>query len=195
MEIRRNKMVLHQKFTGCPHSCPLFFGYFDKVCLETLRKSTLIFWTPKMLCKTNACILRAFWSDTQQSVGMDSPLVVPFKEHFTFIGPVDPGMWRWQLKTVWCCYCCWCWCWETCWRNFDRDLEAEVWSRFWCYVWLRFWSWCLVKILKLNFDQKLWYDLSKEFTSIRTLNPGVRCAFVLTYLWMTIESINFTDTA
>ena len=20
-----------------------------------------------------------------------------------------PGVWRYQLKTSWCCYCCWCW--------------------------------------------------------------------------------------
>ena len=36
-------------------------------------------------------------------------------------------------------------------------------------VWLRFWSWCLVEILKMKFDLclKLWYEL----------NPQVRCAF------------------
>ena len=44
-----------------------------------------------------------------------------------------------------------------------------------CYgeadVWLIFWSWCLVEILKMKFDQylclTLWYEL----------NPRVRCAF------------------
>ena len=44
-----------------------------------------------------------------------------------------------------CCYCCWCWCWETCWQKFDRDLEAKVWSRFWCL--------CLIEILKLMLGQ------------------------------------------
>ena len=38
-------------------------------------------------------------------------------------------------------------------------------------VWFRFWSWCLVEILKMKFDQdlclNLWYKL----------NPRVRCAF------------------
>ena len=26
----------------------------------------------------------------------------------------DPGMWRWQLKTCWGFYCCWCWWWGSC---------------------------------------------------------------------------------
>ena len=44
-----------------------------------------------------------------------------------------------------------------------------------CYreadVWLRFWSWCLVEILKMKFDQDLCLNLWYE------LNPRVRCAF------------------
>ena len=40
----------------------------------------------------------------------------------------DSGMWRWQLKTCWSCYCCWYWWWETCWQQFGADLEGEVWS-------------------------------------------------------------------
>ena len=38
-------------------------------------------------------------------------------------------------------------------------------------VWLRFWSWCLVEILKMKFDQDLCLNLWYE------LNPRVRCAF------------------
>ena len=38
-------------------------------------------------------------------------------------------------------------------------------------VWLRFWSWCLVKILKMKYDQDLCLSLWDE------LNPRVRCAF------------------
>ena len=30
----------------------------------------------------------------------------------------EPGMWRWQLKTCWSCYCCWSWWWETCRQQF-----------------------------------------------------------------------------
>ena len=44
-------------------------------------------------------------------------------------------------------------------------------------VWLRFWSWCLVDILKRKFDslrKNLWYEL----------NPRVRCAFGNGYLFM-----------
>ena len=40
----------------------------------------------------------------------------------------DSGMWRWQLKTCWSCYCCWYWWWETCWQQFGADLEGEIWS-------------------------------------------------------------------
>ena len=37
----------------------------------------------------------------------------------------DPGVWRCQLKT---CYCCSCWCWGSCWQQFVTDLGADVWS-------------------------------------------------------------------
>ena len=40
----------------------------------------------------------------------------------------DPGVWRYQLKTCWGCYCCWCWWWGSCWQQFVADLKAEVWS-------------------------------------------------------------------
>ena len=35
---------------------------------------------------------------------------------FSWFDWCDPGMWRWQLKTCWGCYCCWCWWWESCWQ-------------------------------------------------------------------------------
>ena len=45
---------------------------------------------------------------------------------------------------------------------------------------LIFWSWCLVDILKIKFDQdlflNLWYDLKKLLLQDE-LNPRVRCAF------------------
>ena len=36
----------------------------------------------------------------------------------------NPGVWRCQLKTCWCCNCCW---WGSCWQQFVADFEAEVW--------------------------------------------------------------------
>ena len=38
----------------------------------------------------------------------------------------NPGVWRYQLKTCWCCNCCW---WGSCWQQFAADFEAEVWSK------------------------------------------------------------------
>ena len=38
----------------------------------------------------------------------------------------NPGVWRCQLKTCWCCNCCW---WGSCWQQFVADFEAEVWSK------------------------------------------------------------------
>ena len=37
-----------------------------------------------------------------------------------------PGMWRWQLKNCWDCYCCSCWQSETCWQHFGADLEGDL---------------------------------------------------------------------
>ena len=97
----------------------------------------------------------------------------------------DPGVWRCQLKTSWCCYCCWGWWWATYCQHFGRDFDAEdcsryrgwglvkitklkiswnfdteVWSRFWSWSlvatdWSKFWARPLVEILKLKFDQDL----------------------------------------
>ena len=89
----------------------------------------------------------------------------------------DPGVWRYQLKTCWDCYSCWCWYWGSSWQQFV-DLGAGVCSAFcrWCFVevmkfnlgrvfeakilnfkfigdadvWLR--SWLLVEILIMKFD-------------------------------------------
>ena len=38
----------------------------------------------------------------------------------------NPGVWRCQLKTCWCCNCCW---WGSCWQQFAAVFEAEVWSK------------------------------------------------------------------
>ena len=66
-------------------------------------------------------------------------------------------MWRCQLKTCWCCNCCWWW---SCWQHFVTDLEAEVkkltffsnfehnvWSKFWSWNSDKIWSWSLLSFL------------------------------------------------
>ena len=99
-----------------------------------------------------------------------------------------PGMWRWQLKNCWDCYCCSCWQSETCWQHFVADLEGDLViklgfcsyfehkvSKFGQYfevdVQARFWSWSLVIVLllmlhvimkfKIGLVKNLWYDLKK----------------------------------
>ena len=53
--------------------------------------------------------------------------------------------------------------------RFGQDFEAYVLWRGWYLV--EIWSWCLVEILKMKFDQDLCLNLWYE------LNPRVRCAF------------------
>ena len=63
----------------------------------------------------------------------------------------DPGVWRCQLKTCWCCNCCW---WGSCWQQF----VAEVWSSFWIWSsgkissWslASFFCWCFEEVMKVN---------------------------------------------
>ena len=45
---------------------------------------------------------------------------------FSKLNWCNPGVWRYQLKTCWCCNCCW---WGSCWQQFAADFEAEVWSK------------------------------------------------------------------
>ena len=45
---------------------------------------------------------------------------------FSKFNRCDPGVWRCQLKTCWCCNCCWWW---SSWYQFVAGLEAEVWSK------------------------------------------------------------------
>ena len=135
------------------------------------------------ICK---CYYKTQTSPERASALVDFPgSFIVFIDHFLFIGPKSdhweclsvthwltnsvtfskldwcrPGMWRWQLKTSWGCYCCSGWWWDSCWQQFCADLEGEVWSslkflfRLWAQgfkVWSRFWSWCSGKILKLKF--------------------------------------------
>ena len=64
----------------------------------------------------------------------------------------DSGLWRWQLKTCWGCYFCWCWWRGPCWQQFVTDLEAEFWS--WSLTFVQTLS-ALVKIFKLKFMRDL----------------------------------------
>ena len=59
----------------------------------------------------------------------------------------DPGMWRWQLKTCWGCYCYSCWWWEKCWLQFG---EVKFGHYFAADAWLWSRSLILVEILKLG---------------------------------------------
>ena len=59
-------------------------------------------------------------------------------------------MWRRQLKTCWCCNCCW---WGSCWQQFVADFEAK----------LLFRAQGLVKILKLKFRQDLQLEFGQFF--------------------------------
>ena len=104
-----------------------------------------------------------FLSDPSPIIGYACQWLPPSLTHsvtFSKLHWCDPGMWRWQLKTCWGCYCCSGWWWDSCWQQFCADLEGEVWSslkflfRLWAQgfkVWSRFWSWCSGKILKLKF--------------------------------------------
>ena len=96
----------------------------------------------------------------------------------------DPGVWRCQLKTCWCCYCYLCCWWGTCWQLCGRDFDTEDCSRYR--------GWDLVKILKLKFGQdseaevwswfwgwilaNLWHDLIAVIL-IKARNPWVCCVF------------------
>ena len=59
-------------------------------------------------------------------------------------------------------------------------------------VWLRFWSKCLVEILKMKFDQdlclNLWYDPIGYFGKMNSTLGSV-CAFGNVYLWKVLEFI------
>ena len=49
--------------------------------------------------------------------------------------------------------------------NFKFSRDADV--------WLRFWSWCLVEIIKMKFDQDLWKNLRpKEVTLVSRTQPS-----------------------
>ena len=109
----------------------------------------------------------------------------------------DLGVWRCQLITCWCCYCRWCWWRGTCCWQFERDFEADVWSKYQGWglfnflsffsdrfgeyfeveVQEQFWSWSLVNILMVMcafLKLKLGRYSGAEFWP---LYPRVRCAF------------------
>ena len=78
----------------------------------------------------------------------------------------DPGVWRYQLKTCWDCYCCQCWWWGSCWQQFFADLELRFGHR--AKVLFRLWAQGLVRILKLEFGagslvEMLVFDWNFEF--------------------------------
>ena len=97
-------------------------------------------------------------------------------------------MWRWQLKTCWCCYCCSCWWWEMC--RFGRwslvmlgcGYEVQSWLRFWSLVWSRFLCLSFVEMLMFGWDfevdawseDEIWSRCLFEFV-IWTQPSGLLC--------------------
>ena len=128
----------------------------------------------------------------------------------------DSGMWRWQLKTCWSCYCCWSWWWETCRQQFGcrfgrltlaiklsfcSDFEDKV-SRFVqdfeVDVQARFWSWSLVIILLLMLGcgyevhswSRFWFGLVKIFKFKFCRNGDVWLRF---WSWCKVEILKMFD--
>ena len=99
-----------------PHSTALMWQWIFSPCAEQLFRSIGI-----------RIVLFVF-------IGLESdhwlPLSVTnsitYSVAFSRLYWCGPGVWRCQLKTVWGCYCCWCW--RSCWQRFVADLGAEVWS-------------------------------------------------------------------
>jgi len=92
----------------------------------------------------------------------------------------NPGVWRCQLKTCWCCNCCW---WGSCWQqllqilklrfgkkklNFCLYFEHKVWSRFWSSG--KIWSWSLSSFSLLMFcrgyEIKSWSRFGQDFEAL-----------------------------
>jgi len=84
-------------------------------------------------------------------------------------------IWSWSLVS----FFCWCFAEVMLYQSWilveilELGLVKILKFKFYgeAHVWMRFWSWCLVKILKMKFDQDLCLNLWYE------LNPRVRCAF------------------
>ena len=47
----------------------------------------------------------------------------------------NPGVWRFQLKTCWCCNCCW---------------RGSCPGKMWSWSLASFFCWCFVEVMKLN---------------------------------------------
>ena len=77
-------------------------------------------------CVCFACV---FLSDPSPIIGNACQWLTHWLTHWLLFSKLywcDPGVWRCQLQTCWCCNCCWWW---SCWQQFVADLEAEVWSK------------------------------------------------------------------
>ena len=71
----------------------------------------------KLLFSSNECFFyNTFLSDPSPIIGNACQWLTHWLTNWLLFSKLDwcgPGMWRWQLKTVWGCYYCWCWWWET----------------------------------------------------------------------------------
>ena len=91
---------------------------FNKSMLQVCRRGGCQFLSDPSPIIGNACQWLTDW------------LTYSLTDSVTFskLDWCDPGVWRCQLKTCWCCFCCGCWWWGSCWQLFLADLGADVWS-------------------------------------------------------------------
>ena len=124
----------------------------------------------------------------EQCIGYACHQLTHYSVLFSKLDWCDPGVWRWQLKTRWCCYFCWCWCWgstpvccrfgnwglvimlncvQTLSKKFGQEFEVEVQAKFLRWSLVRIcadvlkglWSWILVEILKVGVVKILNFSL------------------------------------
>ena len=159
------------------------------ILLSRLKELRLIYSFGCCLIQVNFAGLALFLSDT-------SPIIVypchslHWLTHSLVLLRLDwcdPGVWRYQLKTCWCCYSCLHLWWGTCWQLCGYDSDAEDCSRYrgwnlvkilklrlsWYFeteVWSRFWSWGSVDILKPKFGQDFEAEVWSRLCGSRLFN-------------------------
>jgi len=147
-------------------------------------------WRVKMPTPTCWCCNCCWWWSCWQHFVTDLEAEVKKLTFFSnFEHNVWSKFWSWNSDKIWS----WsslsflCWCFVEVMLNPSRilvdilkqGLGKILKLKFYgeADVWFRFWSWCLVEILKMKFDQDLYLNLWYE------LNPRVRCAFGNVWFW------------
>ena len=147
-------------------------------------------WRVKMPTPTCWCCNCCWWWSCWQHFVTDLEAEVKKLTFFSnFEHNVWSKFWSWNSDKIWSwsllSFLCWC-CVEVMLnpsrilvdilkQGLGKILKLKFYGE--ADVWFRFWSWCLVEILKMKFDQdlclNLWYKL----------NPRVRCAFGNVFLF------------